>query len=192
METNPLLRMADEIMTWTTRRLREHVRLSRVGAIPAEPADGWALTVAGQRIALGLTSLSLAKLTSGTLTTSVRTSLVSQLAVPASTAWAAVPLATGFTGDTYWRIIAGQVRLAGTVTRTAGNFPTGAYETILTLPAAAWPSLPSGFGGLTLAAANNAGAALAADIGSTGALQIRGAGATPRVDLSTITPWAVA
>lgn len=190
METNPLLRMADEIMTWTTRRLREHVRLSRVGAIPAESADDWALTVAGQRIALGLTSLSLAKLTSGTLTTSVRTSLVSQLAVPTSTAWAAVSLAAGYTGTAYWRIKNGTVYLHGSVTRDAGNFPAG-WTTLLTLPAAAYPSLPDGEGLAYKQMSNNIGTPMLGYIGSTGILAVASA-ATNRVDLSTITPWSVA
>ena len=164
MAENPFVRMYRDL-AGRISRLPE-VRLSRVDPeAPAEPADGWALSVGRQRVALG--------------------------AVPDPPAeWTPLTLQAGFTGSAWVRVVAGRAELQGTVTRTAGDFPSG-HEVLLTLPAQARPTLPAGEGLRYLPASNNTGTALAAYVGTDGDLGIRGVGETPRVDLSTIPPWSV-
>jgi len=137
-----------------------------------------------------ISALSLATLTSGTLSTTVRTSLQSQLGV-GSLEWTPLALRAGFTGSAWYRVASGQTHLQGMVTRTAGSFPTNTYEVLFNVPAAGRPVLPAGEGLAYKSASNNAGVALAGYISTNGDFGVRGAGTTPRIDLSTVTPWSV-
>lgn len=117
---NPFVRMYRDLV----RRINAlpQVRLSRVDPeAPAEPAEGWALSVGRQRVALG----------------------AAPTPTPVDRDWTSLPLDAGFSGGVWWCVRGGVVYLHGRVTRDAGDWPA-TLQPFANLPAAAQPSRPTG------------------------------------------------
>lgn len=169
MAENPFVRMYRDLV----RRINAlpQVRLSRVDSeAPAEPAEGWALSVGRQRVALGATP-----------TPSVDTD------------WTPLTLDAGFSGDVWWCVRGGVVYLHGRVTRDAGNWPATSQQ-FATLPTAALPSLPTGspYSVYCASISPDGGPFAVAVSGSSGALSARaGAGvSTVSLEMSPLS-WPV-
>lgn len=193
MAENPFVRMYRDLV----RRINAlpQVRLSRVDPeAPAEPAEGWALSVGRQRVALGAADISLAELSDGELSAGVRDSLQSQLAVPdPPTEWTSLPLDAGFSGGVWWCTRGGVVYLHGRVIRSAGDWPTGSFEIFATLPPAARPSRPTASPYINShAAINTTGGPFTVTVSGSGVMSARvGAGvSTAWLEMASLS-WPV-
>lgn len=168
MAENAFVRMYRDLV----RRINAlpEVRLSRVDPeAPAEPAEGWALSVGRQRVALG-----------------------GSAGTPTDSDWAILPLRLGFSGSAWWCVRAGVVYLQGRVIRDAGNWSTS-FTPFATLPAAARPSRPPGSPYTERMMAAMPGGSAVVEVTLSGVMSAEaGAGtATPWLELSSLS-WPVA
>ena len=107
--------------------------------------------------------------------------------LPGDTGWTAFPLASGITGTAQYRVIGGVTHLRGRLTRTAGNWPTGVFTAVATLPVAAAPAQQA-----YVTATNRGNSLFSVSIAAAGAITVSGSaatGTTAEVELSSIPPF---